>query len=89
MWAAYPPVIAWIAMQAIRHGGFGPITAANPGFPDGGLVGESKHQIQSLLPPAWAVPSRARSSPARRRAVSIPRRLMSDERLVVSDRPQA
>ena len=58
MWAAYPPVVAWIALQAIRHGGVRAITAANPGFPDGGLVGESKHQIQSLLPTAWAVPSR-------------------------------
>jgi hypothetical protein len=58
-WATYPPVIAWIAMQAIRGGGVRPITAANPGFEDGGLVGESKHAIQTLLPPAWAVPSAA------------------------------
>lgn len=58
-WAAYPPVVAWIAAQAIRHGGLGPITAANPGLRDGGLVGESKHEIQSLLPSPWAVPSGA------------------------------
>ena len=56
-WAVYPPVVAWIAMQAIRHGGLRPITAANPGLKDGGLVGESKHDIQSLLPSPWAVPS--------------------------------
>lgn len=56
-WAMYPPVVAWIAVQAIRSGGVRPITAANPGFEDGGLVGESKHAIQALLPPAWAVPS--------------------------------
>jgi hypothetical protein len=56
-WAAYPPVVAWIAMQAIRHGGLRPITAANPGLKDGGLVGESKHDIQSRIPSPWAVPS--------------------------------
>ena len=58
-WAVYPPVVAWIAAQAIRHGGLRPITAANPGLKDGGLVGESKHEIQSLLPLPWAVPSAA------------------------------
>jgi hypothetical protein len=57
MWASYPPVVAWIALQAVRSGGVRAITAANPGFEDGGLVGESKHAIQLLLPPAWAVPS--------------------------------
>lgn len=55
-WAVYPPVVAWIAAQAIRHCGVGPITAANPGLRDGGLVGESKRDIQSLLPSPWAVP---------------------------------
>ncbi|HEX8027098.1 MAG TPA: hypothetical protein VF491_01485 [Vicinamibacterales bacterium] len=56
-WAAYPPVVAWIVYQALRHGGVGPITAANPGIEHGGLVGESKHALQSKLPAAWAVPS--------------------------------
>ena len=56
-WAVYPPVVAWIVAQAIRHGSLRPITAANPGLKDGGLVGESKHEIQSLLPSPWAVPS--------------------------------
>jgi hypothetical protein len=49
-------VVAWIAAQAIRHCGVGPITAANPGLRYGGLVGESKRDIQSLLPSPWAVP---------------------------------
>lgn len=57
MWAVYPPVVMWIAAQAIRHRSLRPITAANPGLMDGGLVGESKHDIQSLLPAPWAVPS--------------------------------
>lgn len=56
-WAVYPPVVAWIVMQALRHGGVRAVTAANPGLRDGGLVGESKHEIQSLLPAPWAVPS--------------------------------
>jgi hypothetical protein len=56
-WAVYPPVVAWIALLAIRHRGLRPITAANPGLKDGGLVGESKFEIQSLLPAPWAVPS--------------------------------
>lgn len=59
LWAAYPPVVAWIALQAIRHGGLRPIAAANPGLRDGGLVGESKHDIQSKVPAPWAVPSGA------------------------------
>lgn len=58
-WATYPPVVAWIAFLAARHGGLRPITAANPGLADGGLVGESKHEIQRRLPPTWAVPSAA------------------------------
>lgn len=56
-WATYPPVVAWIAWQALRHGGVRAITAANPGLEDGGLVGESKHALQSKLPSPWAVPS--------------------------------
>ena len=56
-WAVYPPVVAWIGWLALRHGGVRPITAANPGLKDGGLVGESKHEIQSMLPASWAVPS--------------------------------
>lgn len=78
-WAAYLPVIAWIAMQAFRHGGLRPITAANPGFRDGGLVGESKHEIQSLLPRAWAVPSRViETGPPQERVASL-LKMVSDE----------
>jgi hypothetical protein len=79
MWATYPPVVAWIALQAIRHGSLRPITAANPGFADGGLVGESKHAIQSLLPPAWTVPSRViEPGPLHERTASL-LQWMSDE----------
>jgi hypothetical protein len=56
-WLAYVPVVPWIGALAFRHGGFAPITAANPGFPDGGLVGESKFEILRRLPRRWTVPS--------------------------------
>lgn len=56
-WAAYLPVIPWIAAMALRHRSLGVITAANPGMPDGGIVGESKFDILRSLPRAWTVPS--------------------------------
>lgn len=47
----------WIAWLALRHGGPGTAAAANPGFADGGLVGESKFDILSMLPPEWTIAS--------------------------------
>jgi membrane protein DedA with SNARE-associated domain len=59
MWLFYAPVAAWTAWLALRYGGFRTITAANPGIPDGGVVGESKLDILSRLPQEWIVPSAA------------------------------
>jgi membrane protein DedA with SNARE-associated domain len=56
-WLFYLPVSVWIAWLAVRHRGLSTITAANPGMPDGGLVGESKFDILQQLPPAWTAPS--------------------------------
>lgn len=56
-WAAYAPLVPWIAWLALRHGGPGTVAAANPAFPDGGLVGESKFDILRQLPARWTVPS--------------------------------
>src|SRR5262249_36632528 len=56
-WLFYLPVSVWVAWLAIRHRGLSTITAANPGMPDGGLVGESKFHILRQLPPEWTVPS--------------------------------
>ncbi|MHC4990093.1 MAG: carboxylate--amine ligase [Planctomycetota bacterium] len=56
-WAFYLPVLPWILWKALRHGGVNTITAANPGIPHGGLVGESKHAILRQLPEQWIVPS--------------------------------
>jgi membrane protein DedA with SNARE-associated domain len=48
-WLFYIPLIPWIAWLSLRHRGFMTITAANPGIPNGGFVGESKYQILSSL----------------------------------------
>jgi hypothetical protein len=56
-WATYAPLVPWIAWLALRHGGPGTVAAANPGLADGGLVGESKFDILSALPPEWVVAS--------------------------------
>jgi membrane protein DedA with SNARE-associated domain len=57
MWLFYGPVAAWTTWLAIRHGGYRTITAANPGMPDGGVVGESKFDILSRLPTEWTIPT--------------------------------
>ena len=53
----YAPVTIATGWLAIRFGGYRTITAANPGIPDGGVVGESKFQILSRLPVEWTIPS--------------------------------
>ena len=50
MWLFYAPVAMWLAWLVVRHRGIGAIAAANPGMPDGGIVGESKHEILTRLP---------------------------------------
>jgi hypothetical protein len=45
----YPPVIAYIVYLGIRFRSPTLFTAANPGMPGGGFVGESKHEILSHL----------------------------------------
>lgn len=52
----YAPIAPWIAWQALRHGGLRTLAAANPGFEDGGFVGESKAAILATLPAPWTVP---------------------------------
>lgn len=48
-WAFYPPVVAWIVWLGVKHRGLTTFTAANPGMPDGGFIGESKHAILRAL----------------------------------------
>jgi hypothetical protein len=44
-WMFYPPVIAYSLYLGLRFRGFTLFTAANPGMPAGGFVGESKNAI--------------------------------------------
>ena len=44
-WLFYVPVLAWGAWLALKYRSLTVFTAANPAFPDGGLVGESKSEI--------------------------------------------
>ena len=45
IWLFYPPVIAYIAGLALKYRSATLFTAANPGIPAGGVVGESKFDI--------------------------------------------
>ena len=56
MWLFYAPVALHIARLAWRYGGITTITAANPGIPDGGTVGESKADILGKLPADSTIP---------------------------------
>jgi membrane protein DedA with SNARE-associated domain len=49
MWLAYAPVVPYLIYLACKHRSLTLFTAANPGIPSGGLVGESKSAILSLL----------------------------------------
>jgi membrane protein DedA with SNARE-associated domain len=56
MWIFYAPVGLWLVWLTIRHRGV-TMTAANPGMPDGGTVGESKFDILTSLPEDVTIPS--------------------------------
>jgi membrane protein DedA with SNARE-associated domain len=59
-WLFYLPVVPWIAWQSLRRGGlkgFASITAANPGIPLGGFVGESKFDILRQIEGAHVLPA--------------------------------
>jgi membrane protein DedA with SNARE-associated domain len=59
MWLFYAPVGLWIVWLTVRHRTVTAISAANPGMPDGGIVGESKFDILSRLPAEWTIPAAA------------------------------
>lgn len=56
-WVFYLPLVPWYACLAARHRGLTVWTAANPGLPAGGVVGESKAGILARLPAEWTVPT--------------------------------
>jgi pimeloyl-ACP methyl ester carboxylesterase/membrane protein DedA with SNARE-associated domain len=45
----YPPLLVYLAYLALKHRSLTVFTAANPGIPSGGFVGESKSDILDLL----------------------------------------
>jgi len=73
-WLFYTPVVLYVIWLALRHGGFRPMTAVNPGIPAGGFVGESKADIHEQLS------DRAEYLPATR---LLPRHRSIDERLAM------
>lgn len=53
----YPPIVAYLLYLGMKHRSFTLFTAANPGIPHGGFIGESKHAIlQALKGAGWALP---------------------------------
>lgn len=56
-WMLYLPIVPHILTLAIKHRGLTTPTAANPGIPHGGVVGESKFDILGRLPNDSIVPS--------------------------------
>ena len=71
-WLFYLPLVPWIAWLALRHRSFIVITAANPGIPHGGIVGESKFQILSKLAGPHVLPGRLVDSIERFDGVQFP-----------------
>jgi hypothetical protein len=59
MWAFYPPVFVYVLWLMLRYRGILLPTVANPSFPGGGFVGESKAEILHLAmrhTPEWVAP---------------------------------
>lgn len=56
-WLFYLPLLPWLAWLAARYRGVTVWTAANPGIPQGGVVGESKQAILARLPAGWTLAS--------------------------------
>jgi pimeloyl-ACP methyl ester carboxylesterase/membrane protein DedA with SNARE-associated domain len=57
-WLTYLPLVPWLTWLAIRYKGPMTLTAANPGIPAGGIVGESKSHILDSLEgqEKWIIP---------------------------------
>lgn len=63
LWVVQLPIVAWVLLLGLRHRSSTLFTAANPGIPDGGFIGESKAAILEALA----------SAPEEEAAVSVPR----------------
>jgi len=58
-WVVNAPIALWALLVGLRHRSLTAFTAANPAIAHGGVIGESKAAILSLLPPEWVLPWRA------------------------------
>lgn len=83
-WAAYLPLAPYFLYLALRHRSLTLFTAANPGIPSGGFVGESKSQIlchlsrlEDVVAEYAVIPSRLESA----RRIQTARRFMSSNGL--------
>lgn len=56
-WLVYLPLLPWLAFLSLRYRGVLTWTAANPGIPHGGVVGESKFAILEQLPETSVIPT--------------------------------
>jgi len=59
MWRFYPPVLGWVMLLMLRHRSIRAPLLANPTFPAGGLVGESKSAVLGLageVARSWIAP---------------------------------
>lgn len=56
-WLFYLPLIPYLAWLSIRNHSCTVWTAANPGIPLGGVIGESKSAILAQLPQQWIIPT--------------------------------
>lgn len=56
-WLFYLPLTPWYLWLSLRYRGFTVWTAANPGIPAGGVVGESKVEILRQLPKRFVIPT--------------------------------
>ncbi|MFO0824021.1 MAG: hypothetical protein U0792_13065 [Gemmataceae bacterium] len=56
-WVFYLPLVPWWLLLSVRYRSFTVWTAANPGIPAGGVVGESKADILAKLPSEWIIPT--------------------------------
>jgi len=71
-WVFYPPIVLYILWLGIRHRSLTLFTAANPGMPAGGFVGESKWEIlQGLGGRGAHLPATSRLDPSKSTAANL------------------
>jgi membrane protein DedA with SNARE-associated domain len=80
-WLFYLPVVPWLAWLSLRYRGILTWTSANPGIPQGGVVGESKYDILRQLPAHAVVPTLYLPTAQLNSRVSLVQRAVGQHRL--------